>query len=69
MTEGRLAPFLPWGLVTTHDIWANSELVDAVDGAVLWQTDFAGATDWRLPPDRVIVEFTHELAKRFPYRS
>ena len=35
VTEGWLAPFLPWGLVKTHDIWANCELIDSVDGAVI----------------------------------
>jgi len=68
-TEGRLAPVLPWGLVTTHDIWANCELIDSLDGAVLWQTDFAQATDWQYPANQVITGFTEELAKKFPYRG
>ncbi|MEE4270237.1 MAG: hypothetical protein V2I67_01100 [Thermoanaerobaculales bacterium] len=41
ITEGRLAPILPWGLVKSHDIWANCELLDGLDGTLLWQTDFA----------------------------
>ena len=49
ITEGRIAPILPWGLVKTHDIWANCELIDALDGALLWQTDLAQATDWQVP--------------------
>jgi hypothetical protein len=69
ITEGALAPFLPWGLVKTHDIWTNCELIDAVDGAVLWQTDFAQATDWQYPANQVIAGFTEELAKKFPYRG
>ena len=69
VTEGRLAPFLPWGLVKTHDIWANSELIDGLDGALLWQTDLAQTTDWQFPANQVIAGFTNELAKKFPYRS
>jgi len=69
VTEGRLAPVLPWGLVKTHDIWANCELIDSLDGAVLWQTDFAQATDWQYPANQVIAGFTEELAKKFPYRG
>jgi hypothetical protein len=69
ITEGGLAPVLPWGLVTTHDIWANCELIDSLDGAVLWQTDFAQATDWQYPANQVIAGFTEELAKKFPYRG
>jgi len=69
VTEGRLAPVLPWGLAKTHDIWANCELIDSIDGAVLWQTDFAQATDWQYPANQVIAGFTEELAKKFPYRG
>jgi len=69
VTEGRLAPILPWGLVKTHDIWANCELIDSLDGAVMWQTDFTQATDWQYPANQVIAGFTEELAKKFPYRG
>ena len=69
VTEGRLAPILPWGLVKTHDIWANCELLDSVDGAVLWQTDLSQSTDWQYPANQVIAAFTEELAKKFPYRG
>jgi hypothetical protein len=69
VTEGRLAHVLPWGLVKTHDIWANCELIDSVDGTVLWQTDLAQATDWQYPVNQVISGFTEELAKKFPYRG
>lgn len=69
VSEGRLAPFLPWDLVKTNDISANCELIDSLDGAVLWQTDLAQATDWRVPANQVIAGFTEELAKKFPYRG
>jgi hypothetical protein len=69
VTEGRLASLLPWGLVTSGDISANCELIDALDGAVIWQTDLAQATDWRCPANQVIAGFTEELAKKFPYRG
>jgi len=69
VTEGRLAPVLPWGLVKTHEIWANCELLDSVDGAVLWQTDLSQSTDWQYPANQVIAAFTEELAKKFPYRG
>jgi hypothetical protein len=68
-TEGRLGAFLPWGMTTTHDIWAGCELLDGLDGAVLWQTDLARATDWSLPANQVIEGFTEELARLFPYRG
>ncbi|MFC2144686.1 hypothetical protein ACFLQM_03255 [Acidobacteriota bacterium] len=69
VTQGRLAPVLPWGLVKTHDICANCELIDSVDGAVIWQTDLSQATDWQYPANQVIAGFTEELAKKFPYRG
>jgi hypothetical protein len=69
VSEGRLAPFLPWGLVKTSDIWANCELIDSLDGMVIWQTDLAQAADWTYPADQVITDFTFELAKLFPYRD
>ena len=69
VTEGKLAPFLPWGIVKTHDIWANCELIDSLDGAVIWQTDFTQATDWQYSANQVIAGFTEELAKKFPYRG
>lgn len=68
-TEGRFAPLLPWGLAKTHDIWANCELIDSLDGAVLWQTDFAQTADWQYPAAEVIAGFTGGLAKKFPYRG
>ena len=69
VSEGRLAPILPWGLVTTHDIGANCELLDSLDGAVIWQTDFTQSTDWQVSANQVIAGFTDELAKKFPYRG
>lgn len=69
VSEGRFAGLLPWGLTTTHDIWANSVLVDSVDGVVMWQFDLSAATDWRAPANTIIADFTLELAKRFPYRG
>lgn len=69
ISEGRLAPFLPWGLSTTADIGANCELIDTLDGSVIWQSNVSTATDWRAPPDDIIAGFTHDLAKKFPYRG
>ncbi len=69
VTEGMLAPTLPWGLVTTQDIGANCELLDSLDGAVIWQTDFTQATDWQVSANQLIAQFTETLAKGFPYRS
>jgi hypothetical protein len=69
VSEGLLAPFLPWGLSTTHNIWANSELIDSLDGSVMWQSDISVATDWRAPPNDIITGFTADLAKKFPYRG
>ena len=36
---------------------------------MIWQTDFAQATDWQVSADQVIAGFTDELAKKFPYRG
>ncbi len=69
ISEGWLAPFLPWGLSTTADIQANCELIDTLDGSVIWQSDVSVSTDWRAPPDDIIAGFTHDLAKKFPYRG
>jgi len=69
VTEGRLAHVLPWNLSRTHDLWASSELIDSLDGAVLWQTEIAQTTDWRGSANQVIHGFTVELAKKFPYRG
>jgi len=69
VSKGRFAGLLPWELTTTHDIWANSALVDSLDGAVMWQSDVSAATDWRAPANSIIADFTSELAKRFPYRG
>ncbi len=69
VTEGTLAALLPWNLVTTNDIWAASELIDALDEAVLWQDELSASTDWRAPANQVIASFTEDLAKRFPYRG
>ena len=69
VTEGTLAALLPWSLVKTNDIWAASELIDALDEAVLWQDELSASTDWRAPANQVIASFTEDLAKRFPYRS
>jgi hypothetical protein len=69
VTEGKLASLLPWGLVTSDEIRANCELIDALDGAVIWQIDLAQATDWRCPANQVVAGFTEELAKKFPYRG
>jgi hypothetical protein len=69
VSEGRFAGLLPWELTTTHDISANSVLIDSLDGAVMWQADLSAATDWRAPANTIIADFTLELAKRFPYRG
>lgn len=69
ISEGRFSGLLPWGVTTTHDIWANSVLVDSLDGAVMWQSDLSVATDWRASANNVIADFTLELARRFPYRG
>ena len=69
VSEGRLLWVLPWGAVTTNDIRASCELVDSLDGAVLWQDEIAAATDWSYPPGQVIAGFTRELARKFPYRG
>jgi hypothetical protein len=69
ISEGRFGGLLPWGLTTTHEIWANSVLIDSLDGAVMWQSDLSEATDWRAPANTIIAGFTLELAKRFPYRG
>jgi len=69
ISEGQLAPFLPWALGTTNNIQAASELIDALDGSVLWQDGLSASTDWRAPANDIIAGFTRDLAKKFPYRG
>jgi hypothetical protein len=69
ISEGWLAPLLPWDVTATADIEAASELIDALDGAVLWHDGLSVSTDWRAPPNQIIAGFTRDLAKKFPYRG
>ena len=69
LSEGRLASWLPWELTKTNEIFASCELIDGLDGWVIWHTELEAATDWRAPANRVIAGFTEELARSFPYRE
>ena len=69
VTEGRFGWLLPWGAATTHTIWADSTLIDASDGDVLWKIVVERATDWSRPPESIIVGITRKLARKFPYRA
>jgi hypothetical protein len=69
LSEGWLASWLPWELTKTNEIFASCELIDSLDGWVIWRTEFEAATDWRAPANQVIAGFTEELAKTFPYRE
>jgi hypothetical protein len=60
---------VPWGLTRTHDVSADSRLLAASDGLLLWKVAVDRSTDWSRPVDDVIVGITRKLAKKFPYRS
>jgi hypothetical protein len=66
---GVFASVLPWLLTRSHDIWVNCELIDGLDGAVIWQTELTRAADWPTSGDQLMTGFVEELAKRFPYRG
>jgi len=68
-TEGRFGWLVPYGITTTYDIYADSALIDADDGDVLWKVVVERATDWQRPANDVIVGITRKLAKSFPYRA
>lgn len=68
--ESGVAEHLPLpDLARTHDIYAESILVDAADGRLLWKRAVERRADWAHPANDVIVHVTRKLAKRFPYRG
>jgi hypothetical protein len=69
VTEGELDWLIPPGLGKTHDIWAESVLLNGDGGELLWKVAVQRATDWSRPANDVIVGITHKLAKKFPYRA
>jgi hypothetical protein len=69
VAEGGLARLLPWDPITTHDIWASRELIDAIHGPPLSHTDCAHATDKPYSANRMIAGFTEERAKKIPCRG
>jgi hypothetical protein len=60
---------IPPGLTRTDDIFADSELVSALDGELLWKVVIKRSTDWRRPANDVVAGITRKLSKRFPYRG
>jgi hypothetical protein len=58
-----------YGLVKTHDVYADGSLVSGADGTLLWQVEVHGATDWTRSANDVIEGITKKLARRFPYRT
>ncbi len=68
-TDGEAGWLVPPGLTKTHDIWADSVLVSAEDGHLLWKVAVERATDWHRPANDVVAGITKKLAKKFPYRG
>ncbi len=68
-TEGSTDWMIPPRLTRTHDIHAESSLVDHRNGDLLWKVELHRATDWRRPANDVIVGITKKLSKKFPYRG
>ena len=68
-SEGRVDWLIPPGLTRTDDIYADSSLVSAGDGDLLWKVAIHRATDWRRPANDVVAGITRKLAKKFPYRG
>lgn len=58
-----------YGLVKTHDVYADGSLVSGVDGTLLWQVQVQGSTDWARSANDVIEGITKKLARKFPYRT
>jgi hypothetical protein len=69
LTDGPYPLFLPFGGTLTHDIWADSTLINGDDGDILWKVALQRATDWTRPANDVIVGITRKLARKFPYRA
>lgn len=63
---GVLAPPLPG---KTHDIHAESALLDGRAGELLWKLEVAAETNWSQSANDVIEAITRKLARKFPYRS
>ena len=68
-TEGRFGWFLPWGLVKTHDIYADASLLDGGDGELLWKVAVHRDADWTRAANDVIAGVTRKLARKFPYQG
>jgi hypothetical protein len=68
-TEGRFGAFVPYGLIKTHDIYADASLLDGGNGELLWKVAVHRNADWTRPANGVIEGVTHKLARKFPYRT
>lgn len=69
VTEGRLGEFIPYGLIKTHDIYADASLLDGGDGELLWKVAVHRDADWTRPANAVIAGVTRKLARKFPYQT
>lgn len=68
-TDGEAFLPVPYGLAKTHDIWADSSLLNGDDGSLLWQVAVHRFTDWSRPANDVIEAVTRRLARKFPYKD
>ncbi|MDH3745841.1 MAG: hypothetical protein OES47_12145 [Acidobacteriota bacterium] len=68
-TNGDSDWLIPPGLTKTHDISADSEVLNAEDGELLWKVVVHRGTDWRRPANEVVAGITKKLSKKFPYRG
>lgn len=68
LSDGEIQ-LLPVGMVKTHDIRAESAVLDGRDGQPLWQIAVERQADWTRGTDAVIDGITKRLARKFPYRG
>ncbi len=69
ITDGSAAWFLPPWLSKTHDVFADSSLMNGRDGGLLWKVAVHRETNWSRPANDVVEGITKKLAKKFPYRT
>ncbi len=68
-TDGDVHLPVLYGLVKTHDIYADGSLLSGRDGTLLWQVAVHRSTDWSRPANDVVEGVTKKLARKFPYRT
>lgn len=68
-TGGDVHLPIPYGMIRTHDIFADGLLLSGRDGDLLWRVAVHREADWTRPANDVIEGLTRKLARKFPYRT